>query len=81
MVERQKRLALETEVDGYKGELQEAYKVIVELRYSGVYILLCIDLTSSSLYPSSSHTKETLAKVKNKQFMPSDWMLQGGQQI
>jgi hypothetical protein len=32
MIERQKRISLETEVGGYKAELHEAYKVIVELR-------------------------------------------------
>ena len=32
MVERQKTIALESQVSSYKHELQEAYQVIVELR-------------------------------------------------
>jgi hypothetical protein len=32
MAERQKRLQLESELDGYKEELRESFRVIVELR-------------------------------------------------
>ena len=32
MVERQKRIQLENELEGYKEELKESFKVIVELR-------------------------------------------------
>lgn len=33
MAEREKRIELESQVDGYKQELKDSYRVIVEMRY------------------------------------------------
>lgn len=70
MVERQKRIQAESELEGYKEELKESFRVIVELRWvNNIRILSIIFVISTSIY---NYLDNIAGFVTNRKLVPKD---------